>query len=140
MHSNYIRTVTDLSILGCPVVITLKTRKFFCRNPGCLKKTFAEQPGDEIFRYRRRTRRCEMAVIQHGLKTFSNSPVNELRFFANGIRMDLKAVKNAISMDASNGIVEGYVNKLKAVKRIMYGRASIQLLKRKMVFRYLCFN
>lgn len=73
VHSSYIRTVTDLSILGCPVVITLKARKFFCRNPGCLKKTFAEQPGDEVFRYRRRTRRCEMAVIQHGLETSSES-------------------------------------------------------------------
>ena len=73
VHSNYIRTVTDLSILGCPVVITLKVRKFFCRNPSCLKKTFAEQPGDEVFRYRRRTRRCDMAVIQHGLETSSES-------------------------------------------------------------------
>lgn len=35
--------------------------------------------------------------------------------------MDLKAVQNAIAMDTSNGIVEGYVNKLKAVKRTMYG-------------------
>lgn len=73
VHSRYQRTITDLSILGHPVVITFEARKFFCHNPACRRKTFAEQPGDEVFRYRRRTRRCEMAVTQHGLKCSSES-------------------------------------------------------------------
>lgn len=72
-HSRYIRTIVDLSILGHPVVITLQVRKFFCDNPQCQKKTFAEQPGNEIFRYRRRTRRCEVLVTQHGLIHSSES-------------------------------------------------------------------
>ena len=74
------------------------------------------------------------------LKAYAQSPLQELRSFAYGIQMDLKAVQNAIALDTSNGIVEGYVNKLKAVKRVMYGRASLELLKRKMVFSNLCFN
>lgn len=74
------------------------------------------------------------------LKTYAQSPLQELRSFAYGIQMDMKAVQNAIAMDTSNGIVEGYVNKLKAVKRTMYGRASLELLKRKMVFSDLGFN
>lgn len=73
VHSRYHRTITDLSILGHPVIITFTARKFFCSNPDCRRKTFAEQPGDEVFRYRRRTRRCEMAVTQHGLKCSSES-------------------------------------------------------------------
>lgn len=73
IHSRYRRTITDLSILGHPVVITFEARKFFCCNSDCRRKTFAEQPGDEVFRYRRRTRRCELAVIQHGLKCSSES-------------------------------------------------------------------
>ena len=73
VHSRYQRTITDLSILGHPVIITFEARKFFCHNPYCHRKTFAEQPGDEVFRYRRRTRRCEMAVTQHGLKCSSES-------------------------------------------------------------------
>ena len=73
VHSRYQRTITDLSILGHPVVITFEARKFFCHNPSCRRKTFAEQPGDEVFRYRRRTRRCEMVVTQHGLKCSSES-------------------------------------------------------------------
>ena len=74
------------------------------------------------------------------LNAYGKSPLKELRSFAYGIKMDLKAVQNAIALDTSNGIVEGYVNKLKAVKRVMYGRASLELLRRKMVFDNLCFN
>lgn len=65
------------------------------------------------------------------LDSYGKSPIKELRSFAYGIRMDLKAVRNAIALDTSNGIVEGFVNKLKAVKRVMFGRASLDLLKRK---------
>ena len=54
--------------------------------------------------------------------------------------MDLKAARNAIALNTSNSIVEGFVNKLKTVKRIMYGWASLDLFKRKMVFGNLCFN
>lgn len=54
--------------------------------------------------------------------------------------MDLKAVANSIKYNVSNGIVEGYVNKLKEVKRTMYGRAKIELLKRKMVMTNRLFN
>lgn len=73
VHSRYIRTIYDLSILGQMVVIIFEARKFFCPNPECRRTTFAEQPGDEIFRYRRRTRRCEMLITQHGLKCSSES-------------------------------------------------------------------
>ena len=67
VHSRYRRDVNDLSILGREVLLTLEVRKFFCKNANCSKKTFAEQPGTEIFRYRHRTRRCETAVIRQGL-------------------------------------------------------------------------
>lgn len=38
-----------------------------------------------------------------------------------------KAVKNTIKLDINNGITEGYVNKLKTIKRYMYGKAGIEL-------------
>lgn len=72
-HSRYMRTITDLSILGIPSIIIFEARKFFCGNPACHRKTFAEQPGDEIFRYRRRTRRCEMVISRYGLNTSSET-------------------------------------------------------------------
>ena len=38
--------------------------------------------------------------------------------------MDYKAVRNTIKYNITNGITEGFVNKLKVVKRVMYGRAG----------------
>ena len=73
VHSRYVRTIQDLSILGRRVVLYLEVRKFFCDNDDCRRKTFAEQPGDEVFRYRRRTCRCERAVARHGISVSSDS-------------------------------------------------------------------
>ncbi len=52
------------------------------------------------------------------------SPCPELRRFAEGIRRDEAAVQAAVSGRWSNGPVEGHVNRLKTIKRQMYGRAS----------------
>ncbi len=57
--------------------------------------------------------------------------IDELSSFINGIRRDIAAVKNAILLDYNNGLAEGSVNKLKVVKRIMYGRNSFEMLKGK---------
>ena len=73
VHSWYFRTIQDLSILGECVILHLEVRKFFCHNEDCSRKTFAEQPGDEVFRYRRRTCRCERAVARHGISVSSIS-------------------------------------------------------------------
>ena len=53
---------------------------------------------------------------------------------------DFKAVRNTIKLSVTNGITEGYVNKLKTVKRLMYGRAGVELLKNKMVMEHVLFN
>jgi hypothetical protein len=57
------------------------------------------------------------------------SAVSELRSFATGIRQDEAAVTAALVYDWSNGQVEGQINKLKLLKRQMYGRAKLDLLK-----------
>lgn len=57
--------------------------------------------------------------------------IDEINSFINGITADLVAVKNAIRLDFNNGLAEGSVNKLKLVKRIMYGRCSFSLLRNK---------
>lgn len=56
----------------------------------------------------------------------------EIRTLAIGLQLDHEAVSNSLRYDISNGIVEGYVNKLKTFKRTMYGRASIRLLEKKL--------
>ena len=72
VHSKYCRTIVDLPILGKALLLHMESRKFFCLNEECKKKTFAEQPGNEVFRYRRRTRRCEILVAKHGVYCSSN--------------------------------------------------------------------
>ena len=42
---------------------------------------------------------------------------------------DLASIQNAISLEWSNGQVEGQVNRLKMLKRQMYGRANFDLLR-----------
>jgi hypothetical protein len=59
--------------------------------------------------------------------------IEEMRSFANGLKNDLPAVLNAFRYDYSNGLAEGSVNKVKVIKRIMYGRCSFALLKSKIL-------
>ena len=54
---------------------------------------------------------------------------SELRGFARSLRQDEAAVAAALSEHWSNGKVEGHVNRLKVIKRQMYGRAGFRLLR-----------
>ncbi len=49
--------------------------------------------------------------------------------FADSIRQDLHAVTAGLTLSYSSGIVEGHVNRIKTIKRQMYGRASFALLR-----------
>ena len=59
--------------------------------------------------------------------------VKELNSFITLIESDIDAVKNAIKYDYSNGLTEGFNNKTKVIKRIMYGRCSFDLLRLKIL-------
>ncbi len=64
-----------------------------------------------------------------------NSDVENLKRFAQGIQQDYDAVKAALTLEWSNGQVEGQVNRLKTLKRQMYGRAGFKLLRKRILFR-----
>jgi transposase len=49
--------------------------------------------------------------------------------FANGITADIGAVRAALTYEWSQGQVEGQVHRLKLIKRTMYGRAKLDLLR-----------
>ena len=55
--------------------------------------------------------------------------INELNSFISGLKRDIDAVKNAIIYDYNNGLAEGCINKIKLIKRIMFGRCSFETLK-----------
>ena len=63
------------------------------------------------------------------LESSCESTVKELKNFAIGLKRDGSAVYEAIRQPWSNGRTEGHVNRLKFIKRQMYGRASFDLLR-----------
>ena len=52
-----------------------------------------------------------------------------IRSFAEGVRKDYAAVARPIEHEYTNGLLEGTVCKIKAIKRVMYGRAAFKLLE-----------
>ena len=61
------------------------------------------------------------------------SSLPEFSQLAQGIERDRAAVEAALSRPESNGQTEGKVNKLKCIKRQMYGRAKFDLLRQRML-------
>jgi transposase len=57
------------------------------------------------------------------------SEIPEFVGFANGLAADLQAVRPALEYEWSNGQTEGQVHRLKLVKRQMYGRGNLDLLR-----------
>ncbi|MFO7891968.1 MAG: ISL3 family transposase [bacterium] len=60
---------------------------------------------------------------------------SRLQNFAKNLLKDFEAVNNAVITPYSNGQVEGQVNRLKNIKRMMYGRASFELLRNMVLIR-----
>ena len=67
------------------------------------------------------------------LKEAEASGIIVLQTFITGLKLDYDAVKAAMSSVWSNGQVEGKVNKLKFIKRQMFGRASFDLLRKRVL-------
>jgi transposase len=63
------------------------------------------------------------------LERAKTSSLAAFRSFAAGIRRDYAAVRAALSFLWNNGQTEGQVNRLKFLKRQMYGRAKFDLLR-----------
>jgi len=61
------------------------------------------------------------------------SPVSELRGFSKGLRKDWAAVTAGLTVSYSSGAVEGHVNRIKMIKRQMYGRAKPDLLRKRVL-------
>ena len=67
------------------------------------------------------------------LEQCEHSGIGEFVRFAQGLRRDDAAVRTALRYPWSQGPVEGQINRLKLLKRQMYGRAGFALLKQRML-------
>jgi len=63
----------------------------------------------------------------------TKSQISELQSFVLGIERDKAAVVAGLTLPQNNGLVEGRVNKLKLIKRMMYGRAGFPLLRQRVL-------
>jgi transposase len=74
---------------------------------------------------------CERqsAALDGWLAQARESGLSKLVRFAKGIEQDLAAVRAALELPWSNGQTEGQINRLKAIKRQMFGRAGFDLLR-----------
>ena len=67
------------------------------------------------------------------LKDAQQSGLYAMQRFARTLRRDIEAVRNAIKEPWSNGQTEGQINRLKTLKRAMYGRDGPELLRTRML-------
>ncbi len=80
-----------------------------------------------------------MLRLRHGhkferwLEAVEASQIAELRRFAHSLCQDKDAVIAGLTLSVSNGPVEAQVQKLKLVKRSMYGRAKLPLLRQRLL-------
>src|SRR5260221_545151 len=69
IHSSYHRHPRDLPCIGRPIRLVFTVRKFFCRNPNCCRKVFAERLPDFIEASSRLTKRLRTSVQEIGFAT-----------------------------------------------------------------------
>jgi transposase len=67
------------------------------------------------------------------LQKVEEQGVSELKNFAQGLKRDYEAVKAGLTLEWSQGAVEGHVHRLKLIKRQAYGRASFQTLRKRVL-------
>lgn len=74
--------------------------------------------------------RCRQAdQLDEWLERARTSKIPELNSFAAGVARDKEAVEAALKYEWSNGQTEGQINRVKMIKRGMFGRAKLDLLK-----------
>lgn len=78
-------------------------------------------------------RERQAAVLECWLDRAVTSDIPEIGSFVAGVQRDKAAVQAALELPWSNGQVEGQINRLKLIKRSMYGRANFDLLRQRVL-------
>jgi len=88
-----------------------------------------------VEQFQQMVRRQQVANLDPWLEACAVQAASEIQTFATGIRQDGAAVRAALTLPYSNGPVEGQITRLKLLKRQMYGRAKLDLLRQRVVHR-----
>ncbi len=73
--------------------------------------------------------------LDEWLRQVEHSNIAIWRNFASGLKQGYEAVQAALTCDYSNGPTEGHINRLKFMKRMMYGRANDNLLRKRVIWQ-----
>jgi hypothetical protein len=115
--------IVDALKVGCPGYAVMRSLMMGFRallkqsRPGTTTRQ-SSRTVSALHRWMARARATGIALIQH---------------FESRLQGDILAVEAAVTEPWSNGPVEGQVNRLKTIKRQMYGRAGVELLRARLI-------
>jgi transposase len=87
----------------------------------------------DALEFRQLLRERSQSGLAAWIDRVSAGAVMELRAFARSLMQDREAVMAAATLSWSNGPTEGAINRLKAIRRAMYGRGNLDLLRRRVL-------
>jgi transposase len=120
-------------LLRAPETLTTHESSYLTRlYQTCPQVALAEALTEEFHTV---VREHHVAGLDAWLRGAETSGIAEISAVARGMWLDRQAIEAAVTSKWSNGQVEGAVNRLKAIKRTMYGRAKLDLLKRRVLHR-----
>jgi transposase len=118
-------------LLGGPSTLTEEQAAFLERlKAGRPKIELAQNLAREFFSM---VRERAPGRLEEWVVRASTSGMEALQQFGAGLRRDWEAVVAGLTVEWSSGPVEGQVNRLKMVKRQMYGRAGLAVLRARML-------
>lgn len=101
------------------------------------KMKFVEPKVEQVLKlvheFQAMTNNRQAKKLPDWLRRVNESGIEPLKSFGRGVQADRKAVEAALSLPWSNGVTEGNVNRLKMIKRQMFGRASFSLLRQRVL-------
>lgn len=115
-------------LLRKPEQLTAKEQQvltFICQEPD-IQTTYTLAQ-----RFFRMVRERQADQLDSWLEESLSCGLPDFRTFAEGLKREYAPMANALTFFYSNGPVEGQVNRLKYVKRSMYGRGSFELLRQR---------
>ena len=85
-----------------------------------------------VMSFRTILRHGKVGTLHHWLTRAQATDIHTLRFVRT-LRLDLSGVEGAATEPWRNGPVEGHINRLKTLRRQMYGRAGVTLLRARLL-------
>jgi transposase len=113
---------TELTSQQAQIVDTLKRQ---CPGFAVMRKL--------VFSFRAILRGGKVTTLHRWMEAARKTGIHSLVRFVRTLKQDLSAVESAVREPWSNGPVEGQLNRLKMLKRQMYGRAGIELLRARLL-------